>query len=124
MADEITIRQTLTAKGTTTPNVNRTASYTADAGSDFSGEIASVPTTAAGTALTVAAAVANKGWSYFRNVDPTNFVDIDIQVSSTFHPFARLLPGEECHIPLSPAVALFARADTASVRLSYGVFEA
>ena len=123
MADEIAIRQTLTAKGATTPNLTRSVSYNADAGNDFSGEIASIPTTAAGTALTVAAAVGTKGWAYFRNVDATNFVDIGVQVAATFYPFARLMPGEECHIPLSPAVALFALANTAAVRLDYGVIE-
>lgn len=125
MANEISYTHRLSVSGTGKPTYSRTVTLTRDmAGADFDGKTVSIPTTAAGTAITIDAAVASKGFAYFENLDATNFVEVGVQVSSTFYPLIRLNAGEYAAVRLSTGVNLFARADTANVRLSYGVFEA
>ena len=58
------------------------------------------------------------GVCFFRNLDETNYVEIGFQVSSTFYPFLKLLPGEFSVGRLGNA-APYARANTANVNLQY-----
>lgn len=62
-------------------------------------------------AIAFGADLATKGWATFRNLDPTNFVELGLEVSAAFYAFAKLLPGEECVFPIGGT--LFAKADTA-----------
>lgn len=68
--------------------------------------------------------VTNEGWAFFKNLDTTNFVEIGVDVSATFYPILKLLPGESVAVRLSPSVALYAEADTAAVRLEAMILEA
>jgi hypothetical protein len=42
----------------------------------YSAGVQNVPTTAAGTALTFSSSVSTAGWSWFMNLDSTNYVEI------------------------------------------------
>ncbi len=60
------------------------------------------------------------GVYFFRNLDETNFVEIGFQVSSTFYPWLKLLPGEYSVGRLGNA-APFGRANTANVDVQYRI---
>lgn len=68
--------------------------------------------------------ISNLGWAVFKNLDTTNFVEIGVEVTSSFFPLLKLLPGEQVQVRLSPSILLFAKADTAAVRLDAQIFEA
>ena len=68
--------------------------------------------------------ITNKGFTYFGNLDSTNYVEIGVDVSATFYPIAKLSPGESAIMRLSPSVAVYAQANTAAVRLETYCFEA
>lgn len=73
-------------------------------------------------ALTVGADVATAGWAFFRNLDATNFVEIGLEVSSAFQTLMKLMPGECALLPLATK-ALYARANTAAVKLDFTILE-
>src|SRR6478672_1713221 len=80
--------------------------------------VQSIPTTAAGTALTFSSGVTTLGTAYFINLDATNFVEVGVQVAGTFYPVARMKGGvvgkkEGAMFRLVPGVTYYARADTA-----------
>jgi len=81
-----------------------------------------VPTTSAGTAITISTLTAF-GFAVFQNLDATNFVQIGVQVSGTFYPLLKLFPGESNQLRLEPSATPYARADTASVKLFSRVYE-
>jgi hypothetical protein len=56
-------------------------------------------------------------WSYFRNLDPTNFVTLFNGVTGAALP--RLLALEPCFVPLDPTGVYYALADTAPCALEY-----
>lgn len=58
------------------------------------------------------------GWSYFRNTDTANFVEIGIQVAGTFYPFVKLKSGESCILRLGTNTP-YARSNTATTNLQY-----
>jgi hypothetical protein len=63
------------------------------------------------------------GFAVFRNLDATNFVQIGVKPASTFYPFIRLLAGESCLLRLDGTLtAIYAKADTAAVKLFYSVY--
>jgi hypothetical protein len=68
--------------------------------------------------------ITNLGYAKFKNLDQTNFVEVGIDVAATFYPFIKLLPGETCVVRLSPAITLYAQANTLEVKLESMVFEA
>ena len=81
----------------------------------------SIPTTAAGTALVIAAGVAAAGgWAWFRNLDTTNYVAIGVQVAGAFYPLARLNAGEACVFRLG-VITPYALANTAAVILEHDI---
>ena len=57
------------------------------------------------------------GMCYFRNRDPSNFVEIGVDVGGTFYPLVRLNAGESCVFRLSQGIAPYAQADTGNVIL-------
>ena len=61
--------------------------------------------------------VSTTGWSYFRNLGPTNYVDLGTG-TTTFVAFARLKAGEAAIMRLGTN-APTARANTAAVNLQY-----
>lgn len=63
------------------------------------------------------AEVTTFGFAYFKNLDATNYVQIGIDESGTFHPFIKLLAGQEAQVWLSEAP--YAQADTGAVLLDY-----
>ena len=68
--------------------------------------------------------ITNKGFTYFGNLDTTNYVEIGVDVSATFYPLIKLLPGESAIMRLSPSVAVYAQANTAAIDLETYCFEA
>ena len=68
--------------------------------------------------------ISSLGWALFKNLDETNYVEIGVEVTGSFYPLLKLLPGEQVQVRLSPAVLIFARANTAAVRLDSQIFEA
>ncbi len=84
------------------------------------GQIQSIPTTAGGTAITLGGLlIANAGWSIFRNLDDTNFVEIGVVVAATFYALIRIGPGGFWQGEMNQSNAPYARADTAAVNLEY-----
>jgi hypothetical protein len=81
--------------------------------------VQNIPTTAAGTALTMGA-VTGKGWAYFENRDLTNFVEVGVQSGGTFYGTLKLKPGEFALGRLTTATP-FARADTGATDLFYDI---
>lgn len=81
-----------------------------------------VPTTAGGTALTIAPAIGTCGYAHFRNLDATNYIEIGVQVSAAFYPFMKLKAGESAVLRLGTN-APYALANTASVRLEHWIVE-
>ena len=65
--------------------------------------------------------VSDAGWAYFKNIDATNYVEIGVDVSSSFYPLVRLAAGEFALFPLSNSAAPYAKANTAAVVLEYFV---
>lgn len=62
------------------------------------------------------------GYAYFTNVDATNFVELGILDGSTFESFGKLKAGQSAIIPLTTK-AVYAKADTATVKLAFGMLE-
>lgn len=65
--------------------------------------------------------VSTIGWAYFKNLDPTNFIDIRRGSGSGNH-FGRLLPGMEWSIYVGDTFVPWAIADTGSCKLDYCLF--
>ncbi|AMV34324.1 hypothetical protein VN12_19520 [Pirellula sp. SH-Sr6A] len=66
--------------------------------------------------------VTNCGAAYFVNTDPTNYVDIGVDVGGTFYGLIRLMPGDFAFAPRLATNAPYAKANTASVSLDYTIF--
>lgn len=66
--------------------------------------------------------IATAGLAVFRNRDATNYVEIGLDVSSTFYPRDLLYPGQVAFSWLS-GLAHYALANTAAVDLEYLIFE-
>ena len=122
MADEITVLTGLNVKkgnlSVTIPQ--RAARYT------LTGATRASLTQIIGTtheALSIAADVATAGWAHFYNTDATNYVEIGVVESSTFRPVVKLAAGAECVVPMA-TLLLYAKANTASVKLDFTIFEA
>jgi len=123
MADEITMTGSLTISATNFREQFSPGTISIDLASNKGDggvqEISHSGTAAQGESLGVTD-VAVGGVCFFRNLDETNFVEIGFQVSSTFYPFLKLLPGEFSMGRLGNA-APFARANTANVDLQYRI---
>lgn len=66
--------------------------------------------------------VSTAGWCFLMNVGATNEIEVGVDVSSTFYPFASLEPGEFAVLPLGTN-APYAKADTAAEPLEYRIYE-
>lgn len=74
-------------------------------------------------ALDIGSDVSAAGCYYLRNLDATNYVTIGVDVSGTYCPLLKLLPGEE-HVGRFAINAPYAKANAASVKLDFCVLEA
>lgn len=126
MADEITIGASIRAiKGNLRFERAIQNQKVTMAGDAYSATVQSIATTAAGTAVTVTGAFGTPGYTFLRNLDGTNYVEIGRQVSSTFYPVCRLNAGEFALLRLATSTSeLYARANTSAVLLEIGIVEA
>ena len=83
------------------------------------GGVQEIGTGASGEAFGVTD-VTSGGVFFFRNLDDTNYVEIGIQVSSTFYPFLKLLAGEYAIGRLGTA-APYGKANSAVVDVQYRI---
>ena len=67
--------------------------------------------------------ITSLGWAVFKNLDNTNYIEVGVDVSATFYPFLRLLPGETVVVRVSPAITLYAKANSTPSDLQTSVFE-
>lgn len=123
MAQEITLSATLAVKKGNV-DVQRSVSSTRfdQAGDHLTWNVQDIGT-AAHEALTIGADLATAGYAWFRNLDATNYVEIGVDAAGTFHPLLRLKAGQVAVAPLT-TTAVYAKANTASVKLEYWVNEA
>lgn len=77
---------------------------------------------AAHEAVSLSSDIGTPGWSAFLNLDDTNFVQIGIEVSATFYPLVKLMPGEMALFRLATDT-FYAQADTADVNLQKFIIE-
>lgn len=122
MANEISYSLSLSvAKGSLSDS--KSTSGTANMnGTHYAGGAMNVPTTAGGTVIPLGS-VATTGFTWLRNLDGTNYVEIGVQVAGTFYPLLRLKPGEPQVVRFSPSQAPYALANTAAVALEYRIIE-
>ncbi len=73
-------------------------------------------------ALAIGSDVGTEGWSYFKNLDATNYVEVGVEVSAAFYPLIKLKPGEAALCRLATG-SVFARANTSSVKMRHLVIE-
>lgn len=120
MANELTINTTLkfVKNGLIIP-VGKTTQVTVS-GDDFNYDTQVIAHTAH-SALALNA-VGTEGFCWIRNIDATNFVYVGIDVAASFHDFAKLKPGEESIFRIG-TTPVYAKADTASVRVAYLIIE-
>ncbi len=85
-------------------------------------DIYSVPTTAAGVALSLGN-ISTLGVSYFQNLDSANFVEVGINSANTFFPFMRLNATESYITRLAQGIIPFARANAGTVKMYYRILE-
>lgn len=125
MAGEITVNTTLkVAKGSINFQQSTVQSVTlAAAKPSGSGFTQTIPTTAAGTAISLGGVAAN-GWGWIQNVDATNFIEIGVQVAGVFYPTLKLLAGESIAVRVSPDCVPYALANTGAVILQCTIFDA
>ena len=74
-------------------------------------------------AIDLATVATDGGPAFFYNRDDTNFVEIGREISAAFEAFIKLPPGTGCFLPGISDKDLFARANTAAVKLEYFIFE-
>lgn len=75
------------------------------------------------TAITIGS-IATLGIVSIENLDTANFVDVGSYVAATFYPLVRLLFGERYIFRVKPGLTLYAKADTAAVKIQKTIYEA
>lgn len=65
-----------------------------------------------------------EGFTYIRNLDDTNFVQVGLDGGASLTPLIRLDAGEFCVFRVDDAATLFAQADTAEVDIDVMILEA
>lgn len=123
MSNEVNYSISLAAVKSTLSIKREYMRKTADvAGDAYSAQVQSIPTTAEGTAVTVATAVGTPGFAMFVNLDATNFVTLGCKPAATYYPFITLKAGEACLLRLTDTT-FHALADTAAVLLESIIIE-
>jgi hypothetical protein len=121
MADEIAIRADIrAAKGGL--SFSKALSFKATlAGSRDSGQVQDIGTT--DEQVLLSADMASAGWSYFINLDGTNYVTLGVRDGSAVYiPLLKLKPGEGFIARLG-TTTFYAKANTAAVKIEFGVLE-
>lgn len=122
MADEITISSGLTvSKDFLTVTEEPGAQEIDMAGTRYTGGVQDIGF-AAHEAISLIGDFGTAGWAFFHNLDPSNFVQLGRDSTGTFVPFAKLLAGEHFVVPLADK-AVYAKADTAAVKLKFTLVE-
>ena len=115
MANEITLNLKMQVEKTFLSHSENPGVLSVDmSGSNATGGVQAIGTS--GETLSVTD-VATPGYAYFRNLGPTNFVELGTG-TSTFVSFAKLKAGEAAILRLG-TTAPTARAKTAAVNLQY-----
>lgn len=79
---------------------------------------------AAHEALGVGADLGTPGFAIFTNLDTTNYVQVGLDVSGTFYPVLKIMPGHSAG-PLQLATStLYAQANVAAVELDFNILRA
>lgn len=116
MANEIKYQLSLTATKGFMSVANQTAILSADmTGDPVASGVQSIGTTAVAIGI---GGVTTAGFSFFRNLSTTNFVEIGTGTGGSFVSFAKLKAGESAIIRLGTN-APTARANTAAINLQY-----
>lgn len=119
MADEISVSLTLSAiNGKMKLPAVSSAFRANQTTARFSSNVQNIGTTH--EALTIGGDISTAGWGIFQNNDSTNYVDIGVDVSGTFHPLARIKAGESHAFRLATN-SPYAKANTAAVNLQYTI---
>ncbi len=122
MAQEISFDVTLTVFKPTI--MSAPISRRVSAQFDMAGLFFSEGSLSAGTSATLVplGQVTAVGWAYFKNMDPTNYVQILDGASGD--PFLKLTPGGVFMGPLDSDVVPYALANTAVCQLEFLIFSA
>lgn len=75
------------------------------------------------TAVTIGG-IATLGIVWIENLDSVNFVEVGSYVAATFYPLIRILAGERYPFRAVPGTTLYAKADTAAVKIQKNIYEA
>lgn len=67
------------------------------------------------------AGVSTPGFMVVQNLDPTNYIEVGIDVGGTFYAFLKLKPGEQGMVRLG-TTAPYALANTAPAKLFYVIY--
>jgi len=124
MADEITVSVGLRlSNGDLDSLTESTRSFTVD-------QATAVPVRVGGSQIigTTEEAIAltdltTNGVAKFRNRDAVNFIQIGVKPAAVFYPLVRLNAGEEWIFRLEPAIAPYAKADTAACVLQRDILD-
>jgi hypothetical protein len=120
MANEITASVSLSAS-----KDNASMTVSASKTFDMSNEDMIQATQAIGTsaeALALGDIAAPAAYIYVRNMDPTNFVVLSL-VSDGSTPFSKIRPGHFAMFPPPESGTIYAKADTATVRVAVAACE-
>lgn len=123
MASEISLSVSLRASKPSTTRIMdfSPGSLTFDmSGNNADQRIVTVSTTYG--AVSFSSDIGTEGYAYFRNLDSTNYLELGVEVSSAFYPLVKLKAGRVAVFPLA-IQGLFAKANTASCHLQFGVLE-
>lgn len=115
MANEITVTSQLrcTNANLVIPRIGSSQQVTqAAAKGGPPGMIAAV-TTGTGTQITTTG-ITTPGWSYIKNLDTTNYVEIGPVSGGVFYPMCKLKPGEEQCFRFATGVAIWIKANAAA----------
>lgn len=122
MSNELTINLSLDITNGTFRDNFRPGMFQADQAAQ--GKASGVQAIGTSEEALVLGDVANPGWACFTNLDATNYIQIGVFVSATFHAFARLKAGKSALLPLDPSMVYYAKANTAVCKLDYRIYEA
>lgn len=125
MANEITVTGLLSytnsAQNIPQQQLALTAALFSIAGKNFEEATMSVPTTSGGTAIPLGG-LSGLGWAFFKNNDPTNYIELMTAVSGT--KFAKLPPGAIALFYIDASItAPAAIANTAACLMQFLILE-
>lgn len=125
MANEITYGWNLkVANGVLADAHSRTNKKQTQTNARKHDDVQDIPTTAAGTALTTNPSMTALGEALIENLDSTNYIEIGIQNGGTFFPTLRLNAGVSKQVTWAQGIALYARANTATVKFRHCTYDA